>query len=190
MFTVMPWAWATGLSSPATTLTGIVTYRLNGPFDPDTVLGGGQPRGYDQLTPIYDQYRVVRADVEITFSDPTAEFFYGGYRVRRSGDTNTAGLTYGQAVDLPLTRLEHITTTGSRWRRYKFSINPATVYGMTDAQLNDDPNFAASASGLPTNEVDVDIIALCTAASAVASSVQVRIQYHTVWSKLKLFNDV
>jgi hypothetical protein len=189
MYTVLPWAWATGLSSPATTLTGVVTYRLNGPYDPDAAVGGGQPRGYDQLTPIYDQYRVVRADVEIIFSDPSAVYYYCGYRVRRNADTTTAGLTYGQAVDLPLTKIEHLSTTGNRQRRFKFSINPGKVFGMTDRQVEDDPNFASAANTVPTNQAVVDVIALCTAASAIDASVQIRIQYHTVWSKLKLFND-
>jgi hypothetical protein len=189
MFTVLPWAYATGLSTPATTLTGVVTYRLNGPYDPDTGVGGGQPRGYDQLTPIYDQYRVVRADVEILFSDPSAIYYQCGYRVRRNADTTTAGLTYGQAVDLPLTRLEHLSTTGSRQRIFKFSVNPAKVFGMTDSQLRDDPNFASAANSTPTNQVVVDLVALNTAAAAIDASVKIRVQYHTEWSKLKLFND-
>lgn len=43
-------------------------YRLNGAYDPEVALGGGQPRGWDQLSALYQEYVVTHAEVECWFS--------------------------------------------------------------------------------------------------------------------------
>lgn len=48
------------------------TYRLNGVFDPDQALGGGQPQYYDQMALIYRRYCVNGAKVTAMYSRTSA----------------------------------------------------------------------------------------------------------------------
>ncbi len=79
--------------SYTTGTSGIVgstnTYRLNGLHDPDTTGVGHQPYGYDQLTPFYGVYTVVRAWAEITVSGVDDSSTYLAYMVQPSLSTTT-----------------------------------------------------------------------------------------------------
>lgn len=55
----------------AGTILPYKTYRLNGVFDPDQSLGGGQPQYYDQLAAIYNRYCVNGAKLTAYYSRTT-----------------------------------------------------------------------------------------------------------------------
>lgn len=63
-----------------TTFLGNGTYFVrcsaNGMFDPDLELGGHQPRGFDQLASIYDQYQVRECIIEAYFSSNVGTAVY------------------------------------------------------------------------------------------------------------------
>ena len=44
-----------------------LSFRCNSIFDPDVALGGGQPRGYDQLAPLYHRYCVTASKITVRF---------------------------------------------------------------------------------------------------------------------------
>ncbi|HIA03392.1 MAG TPA: hypothetical protein EYN66_16030 [Myxococcales bacterium] len=46
--------------------------RLNGIFDPDTALGGGQPRGHDQMNLYYNKYKVLSCTITVRFKNMSA----------------------------------------------------------------------------------------------------------------------
>lgn len=48
--------------------TAVHIYRTNGLFDPDLTGVGHQPRGFDQLMPLYDNYVVIGAKITVRFS--------------------------------------------------------------------------------------------------------------------------
>jgi len=52
---------------PASKTLGRYTFKCNGLFDPDDRLGGHQPLYFDQLTPIYNHYVVLKAKMKATF---------------------------------------------------------------------------------------------------------------------------
>lgn len=43
-------------------------FSANGMYDPDVAVGGHQPRGFDQLSAIYDEYQVRECIVEVYFA--------------------------------------------------------------------------------------------------------------------------
>jgi hypothetical protein len=49
--------------------TNIYTFNANGLFDPDQTGTGHQPLGYDQFTPDYNRYRVLKVHYDITFGN-------------------------------------------------------------------------------------------------------------------------
>lgn len=64
-------------------------YRMNGPFDPDFALGGGQPTYYDQLAIIYRRYVVNGAKLTAMFSrSSTTAANIGPYVVGITCSTN------------------------------------------------------------------------------------------------------
>lgn len=42
-----------------------IPYRLNSLFDPYFLAGGHQPLGYDQVTPLYQRYKVFKVDIQV-----------------------------------------------------------------------------------------------------------------------------
>jgi len=47
---------------------GFFQYNMNGCYDPEVIIGGGQPRGYDQLAALYQEYKVMACSAEVYFS--------------------------------------------------------------------------------------------------------------------------
>jgi hypothetical protein len=176
-----PWSYLSGLSAPGGGVTGQVTYRLNSPYDPDSAVGGGQAVGFDQLAVIYGFYRVVKAHVRIAFQNPSADDYWGGFRVRPS--TASAGsLSYEQFNSLPFTCLMPLSTTGERRREYEFDVNINEMFGVTKSQLLDDPNFRAAVTTTPVNELYLDVVAF-SAAGTPSATFTVDIVYDTIWTQ-------
>lgn len=53
--------------SPGITSIQRLTLKCNGMFDPYDPIGGHQPLYYDQLTPIYNHYVVMKSKIKVTF---------------------------------------------------------------------------------------------------------------------------
>lgn len=168
---------------------GFVEYRLNGPYDPEVAVGGGQPAGYDQYVLIYNQQRTIRANVHVRFSDPGAANYLCGYRVRRSSATSSSGLTYAQFMGLPWTQIAPLSTAGLKTREFTFSVVPSDIFGMTQEQLIDDPNFASAVSTTPTNQVYLEVCALNAYGVAISATVEVRVEYEIIFSQPKTLVD-
>jgi hypothetical protein len=178
----LPWNYITGLSAPGSSVTGLVTYRLNGPYDPDTSVGGGQATGFDQLKGIYDFYRVVRAHVKLVFCNPSTTDYFGGYRIRPSTAGAGNGLDWQQFSDLPNAVLTPVSTSGNRRIEYRFSVDINTMFGVTRQQLEDDPNFRSAVAATPVNELDLEVVAYSYAGTP-SCTVAIQIEYETVFSQ-------
>ncbi len=77
----------TGAAQPE--LTGFHVFRANSVFDPDFAIGGHQPRGFDQLASLYDEYIVTKAVITVRFQNTsTTSSPYGFIAVRPSGVEN------------------------------------------------------------------------------------------------------
>lgn len=50
---------------------GSVVYNANSLYDPEVALGGGQPRGFDQMMALFDRYCVTGVKIEAWFFPPT-----------------------------------------------------------------------------------------------------------------------
>ena len=77
-------------STAATASTGSeYAFRLNSLFDPNITATGHQPRYFDQLTNIYQLYRVYKCSFEVQFYKPSSTTMYCCGQVRNSQDTYT-----------------------------------------------------------------------------------------------------
>lgn len=48
--------------------TGFSQFRMNGAYDPEVAIGGGQPRGYDQMSLLYQEYTVLECVAEVYYT--------------------------------------------------------------------------------------------------------------------------
>ena len=60
------------ITSNAGPTMGGGSLRLNGIFDPDTAIGGGQPRGHDQMSLYYNKYKVLSCTISVRFKNKDA----------------------------------------------------------------------------------------------------------------------
>lgn len=65
MITKLRYSDTLSLSSGVT--TSVRVYNAGGIYDPDVLPGGHQPRGFDQLMPLYDHFVVIGAKIRVQF---------------------------------------------------------------------------------------------------------------------------
>lgn len=80
----------------ADNLTGLtgseIPYRLNSLFDPYFNAGGHQPLGFDQMTPLYQRYKVFKVDIQISMRGRTGSGLgYLAVNLRQGASTYTLG---------------------------------------------------------------------------------------------------
>lgn len=80
----------------ADNLTGLsgteLVWRLNSLFDPYFPVGGHQPLGFDQLTPMYQRYKVFKVDVNVAVRGRTGTALpFVAINVRQGASTYTLG---------------------------------------------------------------------------------------------------
>lgn len=171
-------------------MTAVVgSYRLNGPYDPDSGAGGDQPRGFDQLALIYGAYRVLSARITLEFTAASQPGAYVGYRVRRSTAGASSGYTLGAISQQPFTQLRLLPTSGTMKATFKFTVDPSAVWGMRESQLIDDPNFASLVNTVPANQVYIDILGVNINGTATSQAFILRVDYLVEWSQPTLLVD-
>lgn len=69
-----------------------IPYRLNGCFDPYFLAGGHQPLGWDQITPLYQRYKVYKVEIQVrVLGKIGSNFSYVGTNLRHGASTYTLG---------------------------------------------------------------------------------------------------
>lgn len=132
--------------------TAITLYSANGMYDPQVALGGHQPRGFDQLAALYDEYQVRRATVEVTFSADVGEQEWLPFISIRPGNSETPDLTnILEGPDRVVSKMTISNTDSGSSTYLKLSVDPVKWLGNTTYDNE------ASRSATNTNPID-----LCT----------------------------
>lgn len=132
--------------TPATISVYEYLFNLNSLFDPDRTGAGHQPMGYDQLTPLYNKYRVYSVDYDIEWipndsatcmivAAPTNEA--GGL-----GSLSTALETFGARHSRVGSLYQAMRVTGS--------VDLAVLNGKTPQQYADDDVTASLNNASPS----------------------------------------
>lgn len=114
-----------------------LTFRANSTFDPQYELGGHQPLQYDILALHYERVWVWGCAVELTFSNPTHDGMYVGYRCR--GLTNaqtTADKSLSHIQEIRDTAIRPLNNSGSQKTTFKFYVSNPKLFGITKTQYN------------------------------------------------------
>lgn len=141
-----------------TTLVGSQQlYRMNSLFDPDKTGSGHQPYGYDQITPLYLRYRVLRFRYKITFATSSSDYFALVIPINGALASAITNLTtFTQAAESPRGRSTIVSsTTRSIIMRGNLALN--ALNGTTQIEYLADDRFQAAVSSNPTEVIDLAI---------------------------------
>lgn len=170
---------------PSISTTAHVAYKANAMYDPTDALGGHQPLGFEQLTPIYNYYTVIGAKATITFfsgsdSPSTGPVMCYAYL----NDDNSPVNTYDTVLEQGTGRVKPLTSNtsgGSCTIVQKFSAKK--YFGVTDIKDNDDLRGHQTAD---PSQMAFFIIGAQGVSSAVDPTVircNVIIEYIAIWSE-------
>lgn len=132
-------------------------YHLNSLFDPYAGIGGHQPRGYDQLTPIYEKWLVTHVTVRIDIvSFDAANSGMVSISTINGNDTPLSAVwTEAEKVGAKAYLMQvDGAKTGLHYAR-RFSV--ASLFGKTASEYSGDANNWGIAGANPTNLMDIAI---------------------------------
>jgi hypothetical protein len=173
------------LANPATNSTQRNTWKCNGMFDPDDRIGGHQPLYFDQLTPVYNHYCVLKSKLKATFvqSYPNAAQNPSVICSITNDDDTTTTSNYETQLELaPSKQIKYLTgSQGStsitcHWSAKKtFGSNPL-----------DNPRLQGTAAADPTelSHFNVFVYNMSGVGQAFVDII-VEIEYTVVWFELK-----
>lgn len=168
-------------------------FRLNSLFDPDFSVGGHQPYGFDQVTPIYSRYKVHAVTIEIDFAAPRS-MSNATVACQLSAPQDgvvLAGTNVTQVYERPNCVLMPLNDTGSQVVRIVKRLDMWDIIGCTKAQFEaDTEQYAPLVSANPA-KVCFLRLAVSEPTGGLASIMSVdaytRITYHSkLWDRKTL----
>lgn len=177
----LPWAYFTGLVPSAGGAVAALSYRLNGPYDPDTGAGGTSARGFAFWAAAYKYQICYHVDMQIEFSNPGADGVWVGYRLRQSADTTSNGGVMASLQSLPWCIFTPMNKAGEERMKYRVGVPIYRVLGLQNQdRLFENPSlYGATVSAVPTIQAYVDVCIVDTTAGTNGASFTVTLTYHT-----------
>jgi len=132
-------------------------YRMNSLFDPDKTGAGHQPYGYDQITPLYLRYRVLRFRYKITFATSSSDYFALVIPINGALQSAISNLTtFTQAAESPRGRSTIVSSsTVSIVMTGNVALN--ALNGTTRLEYLADDRFQSATGSNPTEVIDLAI---------------------------------
>jgi len=145
----------TGRVNPGAVSYSDQVIRLNSCFDPDQSAVGHQPRGFDQWSLVYNQYRVSRVDVNVLVRQRASH----GINVRAIPNNQSASLGSDPHLGefMAHTYLGQTAANTPPLQR-KLTFYPHKVIGKSFASYVGDPNTAALVTANPTEECYLHLV--------------------------------
>jgi hypothetical protein len=166
-------------SQSLTTVTGTnQIMRLNSIFDPDLTGTGHQPYGYDQLSALYNRYRVLSSSWKITFHAESQGFY--AVVVPSNGNLGTAITNLASFTLAGETQRSEIKSQGTGANAIVFSgsINLNDLNGVTLTEYLADDRFEAQIGANPVELIVLNIGTYNPSGSTVAVDFSVEMLYH------------
>lgn len=138
--------YATENKNQSVTVPTTVQFAANGLFDPDITGVGHQPMGFDQLTAIYQDYRVhaVKMTVELTTQTAAVP---GLFAIGMHGNS---GVPANMSEAMEDRSYKHRITEPYRPARLTMFKKISTIFGKSKLMTNGEANFSAGSGANPT----------------------------------------
>lgn len=158
--------------------------RLNGTWDPDFTGVGHQPYGRDELAPLYKKYVVDAIDIEIVWTNPSADGMFVAMQLQPPGGTySLTGQSISALKEQPMTVVRQINNTGDQVVKIKQHCKMYKLIGITKLQYSANTDiYAAGSTADPAATPFLRISAGSTQGNA-GDTVRctVKLVYHTRW---------
>jgi hypothetical protein len=177
----LPFSLNYGLqTSPSSIFGTAISLRLNSIYDPEvTPLSLTSPYGYSALAAIWRNYRVHFVDIDLYFSDPSADGMWVAAGLYASNQTpNISGASLTTIDQKQMVDMRALNNTGSQSVRITRRVRIWEIEGMSRAQWIADPNFAAAFGTNPANYPVVNLASCSWVSGTPTVNVMIRITYH------------
>jgi hypothetical protein len=119
---------------------GVHVFSANGLYDPDITGTGHQPRGFDQLIPLYDHYVVRKCVVRVQFVTLSSVITtVGGVTLLNVSTPQTDYIDYTEQARTEFSLLPYYTTYGAQTepRVHTLEYVPESFMGIPDPRTAD-----------------------------------------------------
>lgn len=162
------------LSGGAAGVPRLLIYSANGLYDPQTAVGGHQPRGFDQIMAMYDHFCVIAASCEVTFhnTDTTQAQICA---ISILADAGIASKTNDYMEDT-ITNYNVVgrTDAGDATKTIKVNVTPSKFLGVSKPLSEADLHGSVSAN--PVEQVYFHIWCAALDETVIPSPMQITIQ--------------
>jgi len=144
----------------ATTVADVATshiFQINSMYDPDLSGVGHQPYQWDQIAPMYSNYRVTAVEYDITFTDPNYDGSWVGIQLRtglNAGDA-IAGKNLQNLRERAYGQWKTISDSGSQEKSFKGTVPIGDLFGVDPETL-----FVRQSNISATNTSPIDVAVL------------------------------
>lgn len=156
---------------------GDYQYNLNSCYDPNLTGTGHQPLGFDQLSALYQRYRVLKASWVVQHA--TAGVGIIAVAVVPTNNTTSLATNFDTACELPYSKslLSSVEYTaiglGSPSPPIRGSVSLAAIYGVTEDELRASDRYQALISSDPS---ETAVLHCCFAEAAAVSTANVSLK--------------
>jgi len=139
---------------------------------------------FDQLSALYSIYRVLHARVQVTWTNPTAEGLWCGYRVLSSYNTTTsASKSLDYLREMGDTNMQQMSSLAEQVRDWVIEVPMHSALGLTRPEYdNAYITYGASVAANPSVLAYLDLIALSATSSAIDATFAVKITFDVEFS--------
>jgi hypothetical protein len=149
---VMPYSYNSTFTAGSSNVFGTESiFRLNSIYDPLYSGAGTYPNGYTAWSGFYADYRVHAVEIDLTFTDPSADGMIVGALVQYSNDTfSLGGNSIATADALQRSDVRPLNNTGDQTVRITKRFNIWDLDGNTKLQWLANPGYQAVFGSNPT----------------------------------------
>jgi hypothetical protein len=152
-------------------------YQLNSPYEPRS--GAHQPYGWDQISPFYRRYKVLRAHYKLTVraTSVSSPVYWVAFRLRPPGETTTFTDT---AVNTALERPGMIYSMPNPYaaaQTFQGTVDFPKLAGVTKQQFDADVSEYSAVIGANPSRIFALEVGSANSAINVAATVTVEIRY-------------
>lgn len=161
--------------SPTTGATATNLFSANGLYDPNVTAVGHQPRGYDQIQPLYDHYVVMGCKIRVDFQSTNTSVPMTAFVCVRDDTTTSASVN--NYLELQGCKSASLGTIyGDASKTISHYCTPHKFLGRKSPMS--DPQLKGSASANPTEELLYHVGVAATDFASTSSCVaQVYLEY-------------